>query len=241
MSTSKNNGVDPQSLVDRYGADTVRLFTMFAAPPEQSLEWSDEGVEGAHRFLKRVWKAVHAHIAAGVTQVPNSPEKLDAAQTDLRRRLHQTIAKVGDDMGRRYTFNTAVAAIMELMNSVVRFEDDSESGRAVRQEALEAVVLMLSPICPHVSQVMWQALGRPGLVLDAGWPEVDESALVQDEVEMVVQVKGKLRGRIRVAADADRDVIQAAALAEPNVQRFVADHPIRKVVVVPGRLVNIVV
>ncbi len=241
MSKSKNNGVDPQTLVDRYGADTVRLFTMFAAPPEQALEWSDEGVEGAHRFLKRVWKAVHRHVSAGVVSVPDAPGELDGPQAGLRRRLHQAIAKVSDDMGRRYTFNTAIAAIMELMNSVARFEDESAPGRAVRQEVLEAVVLMLSPICPHVSQVMWQALGRPGLVLDARWPAVDESALVQDEVELVVQVQGKLRGRIRVAADAGQDVIQAAALAEPNVQRFVADHPIRKVVVVPGRLVNIVV
>ncbi len=241
MSKSKNNGVDPQSLVDKYGADTVRLFAMFAAPPEQSLEWSDEGVEGANRFLKRVWKAVRSHVAAGTPGGPVAELELEAAHLDMRRRLHQTIAKVGDDMGRRYTFNTAIAATMELMNSLARFEDQGEAARAVRQEVLESVVVMLSPIVPHVAQVMWQSLGQQGLVVDASWPAVDESALVQEEVEMVVQVRGKLRGRIRVAADASKEIIEAAALAEPNVQRFVADHPIRKVVVVPGRLVNIVV
>jgi len=241
MSKSKNNGVDPQSLVDRYGADTVRLFTMFAAPPEQSLEWSDEGVEGANRFLKRVWKAVRNHVDAGPASVPAAATEFDSDQAELRRRLHHCIAKVGDDMGRRYTFNTAIAAIMELMNSLARFDDESGTGRAVRQEALQAVVLMLSPIVPHVAQVMWQALGQSGLVVDAMWPEVDESALVQDEVEMVVQVCGKLRGRIRIAADATRETIEAAALAETNVQRFVAEKPIRKLIVVPGRLVNIVV
>ncbi len=241
MSKSKNNGVDPQSLVDKYGADTVRLFAMFAAPPEQSLEWSDEGVEGANRFLKRVWKAVRSHIATGTPGGPVADLELEAAHLDMRRRLHQTIAKVGDDMGRRYTFNTAIAATMELMNSLARFEDRGEAARAVSQEVLESVVVMLSPIVPHVAQVMWQSLGQQGLVVDASWPTVDESALVEEEVEMVVQVRGKLRGRIRVAADASKDVIEAAALAEPNVQRFVADHTIRKVVVVPGRLVNIVV
>ncbi len=241
MSKSKNNGVDPQSLVDKYGADTVRLFAMFAAPPEQSLEWSDEGVEGANRFLKRVWKAVRSHIAAGTPSGPAADLELEAVHIDMRRRLHQTIAKVGDDMGRRFTFNTAIAAIMELMNSLARFEDSGEAARAVRQEVLKAVVLMLSPIVPHIAQVMWQALGQQGLVVNASWPAVDESALVEEEVEMVVQVRGKLRGRIRVAADASKEIIEAAALAEPNVQRFVADHAIRKVVVVPGRLVNIVV
>ncbi|MGB5208976.1 MAG: leucine--tRNA ligase [Gammaproteobacteria bacterium] len=241
MSKSKNNGVDPQSLVDRYGADTVRLFTMFAAPPEQSLEWSDEGVEGANRFLKRVWKAVRRHVEEGPAALPTAASTLNSEQAALRRHLHQCIAKVGDDMGRRYTFNTAIAAIMELMNALARFADDSETGRAVRQEVLQAVVLMLSPIVPHVTQVMWQALGQTGLVVDAGWPAVDESALVQDEVEMVVQVCGKLRGRIRVSAEATREDIESAALAEPNVQRFVEDKPIRKLIVVPARLVNIVV
>jgi len=159
----------------------------------------------------------------------------------MRRRLHETIAKVSDDVGRRYTFNTAIAAIMELLNDLARYEDESESGRAVRQEVLVAIVTMLSPIVPHVTQALWSELGQPDLVIDARWPTVDESALVRDEVEMVVQVKGKLRGRISVAADAADDVIEAAALAEPNVQRFVGENPVRKVIIVPGRLVNIVV
>jgi len=241
MSKSKNNGVDPTDLVNRYGADTVRLFAMFAAPPEQSLEWSDEGVEGAHRFLKRVWKAVHGHVADGLVTPAVSSEGLDDDQTAMRRRLHQTIVKVTDDLGRRHTFNTAIAAIMELMNHLARFTDASEAGRAVRQEAFETAVLMLAPVVPHVTQWLWQALGRDGLVIDATWPMVDETALAQTTIEMVVQVRGKLRGRIRIDTGADDDEIRAAALGEPNVQRFVADQPVRKVIIVPGRLVNIVV
>ena len=158
-----------------------------------------------------------------------------------KRQVHETVAKVGDDIGRRYTFNTAIAAIMELLNDLARYEDESESGRAVRQEALVAIVTMLSPIVPHICQALWEALGQDDLVVDASWPTVDESALVREEVEMVVQVKGKLRGRIRVSVDAAQDAIETAALAEPNVARFVGDSPVRKVIIVPGRMVNIVV
>jgi leucyl-tRNA synthetase len=213
---------------------------MFASPPEQTLEWSDEGVEGAYRFIKRLWRAVYGHAGTrGVGEPGAEPD--ERAQRDMRRRLHETIAKVGDDIGRRYTFNTAIAAIMELLNDLARFEDESESGRAVRQEVLLSIVTMLSPIVPHVTQALWEALGQPGLVVDARWPAVDESALVREDVELVVQVKGKLRGRIRVPVDAAEDAIRSAALAEPNVQRFVGEHPVRKVIIVPGRLVNIVV
>jgi len=240
MSKSKNNGVDPQSLIDRYGADTVRLFTMFAAPPEQSLEWSDSGVEGAHRFLKRLWRMVHEHVSAGP-----APElevgSLDAAQADLRRQVHATIAKVSDDVGRRYTFNTAIAAVMELLNALGKHEGRQAQDRALRQEAFESVVLMLAPIVPHVCRTLWRELGRESTLVDESWPEVDEDALAVEEIELVVQVKGKLRGRIRVAADAPEDVIREAALAEENVARFVGDSPVRKVIIVPGRLVNIVV
>ncbi|MDX1482803.1 MAG: leucine--tRNA ligase, partial [Woeseiaceae bacterium] len=240
MSKNKGNTVDPQALIDRYGADTVRLFMMFAAPPEQALEWSDEGVAGASRFLKRFWNACVAHVEAGPVPALDAAG-LDAAQKDLRRKTHETIAKVGDDVGRRYTFNTAVAACMELVNAITRFEDESAEGRAVVHEALEAVVLMLSPITPHICHALWQALGHESAVIDEPWPAVDDAALERDLVEIVVQVNGKVRGRISVAADADRDTIVAAATADQNVCRFVGDQAIRKEIVVPGRLVNLVV
>jgi leucyl-tRNA synthetase len=240
MSKSKNNGVDPQALMHRYGADTVRLFTMFAAPPEQSLEWSDSGVEGAHRFMKRLWRMVHEHVDGGPAPPLEIPA-LDGAQRELRRQLHATIAKVSDDIGRRYTFNTAIAAVMELLNSFGRHTGRAPQDRALRQEAFEAVVLLLAPIVPHACHALWSALGREGAVVDQPWPVFDPDALVQEEVELVVQVQGKLRGRILVARDAAEDQIHAAALAEENVARFVAGREVRKVIVVPGRLVNIVV
>jgi leucyl-tRNA synthetase len=240
MSKSKNNGVDPQSLIDRYGADTVRLFTMFAAPPDQSLEWSDSGVEGAQRFMKRLWRIAAEHVggpAAPALEVAT----LDPVQRELRRQLHATIVKVSDDIGRRYTFNTAIAAVMELLNALGRQQGREAQDRALRQEALEAAVLMLSPIVPHACHALWKALGRQGAVIDQPWPHADPAALAQEEIELVVQVQGKLRGRIRVAHDAAESSIHAAALAEENVARFVAGRQVRKVIVVPGRLVNIVV
>jgi len=240
MSKSKGNTVDPEPLAKKYGADTVRLFMMFAAPPDQSLEWSDEGVEGAHRFLKRLWRAVHGHVTPGLPD-DEQQDDLTGPQREIRRRVHETIAKVGDDIGRRYTFNTAIAATMELLNDLGRFEDDSPGGRQVRQEALVTLVLLLSPITPHVCQSLWEALGGEGLVVDQRWPEADEEAMVRRTVEMVVQVKGRIRGRIMVAVDADDATVTDAAMAEPNVQRFVGEAQIRKVIVVPGRLVNIVV
>jgi leucyl-tRNA synthetase len=240
MSKSKNNGVDPQALIDRYGADTVRLFTMFAAPPEQSLEWSDTGVEGAHRFMKRLWRLVHEHVSAGPAPALEV-DALDDAQRELRRQLHATIAKVSDDVGRRYTFNTAIAAVMELLNALGRHAGAGPQDRALRQEICEAVVLLLSPIVPHACHALWAALGKSGSVVDQPWPRHDPAALVQDEVELVVQVQGKLRGRIRMARDAAEEAIRAAALAEDNVARFVDGRPVRKVIIVPGRLVNIVV
>jgi leucyl-tRNA synthetase len=240
MSKSKGNTVDPQALIDEYGADTSRLFMMFAAPPEQSLEWSDKGVDGANRFLKRVWRAVHDHAAM------NQVVKLDIdALTDelkaLRRQTYQTLTKVSDDIGRRHTFNTAIAAIMELMNHITKVNDDSEQAQAVIQQSLELVVLMLAPITPHIADVLWRVLGHDEAVVNVAWPEIDESALVQDKIELMVQVNGKLRGKVSVAADADNDSIQAMAMADENVQKFTQDKDIRKVIVVPGRLVNIVV
>jgi leucyl-tRNA synthetase len=240
MSKAKGNTVDPQALIDRFGADTVRLFMMFAAPPEQALEWSDEGVQGASRFMKRFWSAVQKYSADGVAPALDI-EALDEAQLGLRRKTHQTIAKVSDDIGRRYTFNTAIAAAMELLNAVNRFEDFTSQGRAVQGEALEAVVLLLSPITPHICHVLWHVLGHETALVDVRWPAFDESALQQDMVEIVVQVNGKLRGRIKVATDTDNDVVAELAMADENVQRFIAGKEVRKTIVVPGRLVNVVV
>ncbi len=239
MSKSKNNGVDPQALIEKYGADTARLFIMFASPPEQSLEWSDAGVEGAFRFLKRLWKLVAAHVNRGPAPALDRAA-LDAAQRALRGQVHAVIAKVGDDIGRRYTFNTAIAAVMELINALYKWEDETEQGRAVMHEALEAVTLLLAPIVPHVCHALWRELGAEGAVVDAPWPEADPEALVQEAVELVVQVNGKLRGRITVPAQAAQGTIEQAALAEPNVQRFLEGMQVSRVIVVPNRLVNVV-
>jgi leucyl-tRNA synthetase len=243
MSKSKNNGVDPDTLVEEYGADTARLFMMSNVPPEQTLEWSDEGVEGAFRFIKRLWKAVHGHVAAGVDgRAALDPSALSAAQLDMRRQVHETLAKVTTDFGRRRTFNTAIAAIMELMNSLAKFDDRSAQGRAVVQEALELVVLMLQPIVPHVSHVLWRALGHSTAAVDQPWPRVDPAALVRDFVEVVVQVNGKLRGRVTVPASADEETVRAAALADPHVQKFVENRPVRKFIFRPqNKLANVVV
>ena len=236
MSKSKNNGVDPQALIEQYGADTARLFMMFAAPPSQSLEWSDAGVEGAYRFLKRLYKIVSEYVAGGVAGRFVAGE-LTADEKALRLKLHTTIQKVSDDFGVRQQFNTAIAAVMELLNLF----DRTEASRAVRQEVLESVVVLLSPIVPHICETLWSALKPGSELLAQRWPEVDPAALVQDEIELVVQVNGKLRGSVRVAADASRDVIEAAALAHEQVRKFMDGQPAKKVIVVPGRLVNIVV
>ncbi len=235
MSKSKGNTVDPQEMIEEYGADTVRLFMMFAAPPEQSLEWNDSGVEGAFRFLKRLWRLVAEHVEAGLPGALNV-DALDDNAKALRRKTHETIQKVSDDFGRRHTFNTAIAAVMELINDVSKFDGDS----AVRHEALEAAVLLLSPITPHASHSLWQALGHDEAVLNAAWPQVDESALVKDSIELVVQVNGKVRAKLNVPASADKDEVEALAKAEPNVQKFTDGKTLRKVIVVPGKLVNIV-
>ncbi|WP_300350329.1 leucine--tRNA ligase [uncultured Alcanivorax sp.] len=235
MSKSKGNTVDPQEMIEEYGADTVRLFMMFAAPPEQSLEWNDSGVEGAFRFLKRLWRLVAEHVEAGLPGALNV-DSLDDNAKALRRKTHETIQKVSDDFGRRHTFNTAIAAVMELINDVSKFDGDA----AVKHEALEAAVLVLAPITPHASHALWQALGHEEAVIDARWPSVDESALVKDSIELVVQVNGKVRAKLEVPANADKDTVENLAKAEPNVQKFTDGKTIRKVIVVPGKLVNIV-
>jgi leucyl-tRNA synthetase len=242
MSKSENNGVDPEGLVKRLGADTARLFTMFASPPDQTLEWSDEGAQGASRFIRRLWNAVYEHVSRGL------PPRLDTrtltdGQRGLRRATHHALAKATDDIGRRRNFNTAIAACMELLNTVGRFDDTSDHGRAVRQEALEVVTLVLSPIVPHVAHELWRALGHERAAVDEPWPAVDESALTQESIEFVVQVNGKLRGRVRVAADADEAAIREAALADEHVMKFVGSRAaIKRVIVVPGRqIANVVV
>jgi leucyl-tRNA synthetase len=240
MSKSKNNGVDPQSLVEKYGADTARLFMMFAAPPEQTLEWSDEGVQGAFRFIRRLWTAVYQHVSAGSTSTLDT-STLNTAQKDLRRAAHQALVKVTDDIGRRRTFNTAVAAVMELLNAISRFEDRSAQGRAVVQEALEIAVIGLSPIVPHVCHELWKALGHDKAIIDISWPKADPQALSQDALTLVVQVNGKLRSQITVAVDADEATVRAAALADETVKRFIGDATPKKIVVVPRKLVNVVV
>jgi leucyl-tRNA synthetase len=240
MSKSKGNTVDPQELIEKFGADTVRLFMMFAAPPEQSLEWSDDGVQGSFRFLKRFWSAVTDHAAKGPA-AELDVSSLSETLKDLRRKTHQTIAKISDDIGRRHSFNTAVAASMELLNAINKLDDDSDQGRAVERESLNAVVVMLSPMVPHICHALWQELGHESALIDQRWPTVDESALELDLVEMVVQVNGKLRARLSVAVDASKEAIEAEALADENVQRYIEGKDVRKVIVVPGRLVSIVV
>ena len=248
MSKSKNNGVDPQAMVDKYGADTVRLFSMFAAPPDHSLEWNEAGVEGMARFVRRMWRAVEEHAAGpdhpdavSAVDAAGTGTALTAAQKTLRRQLHETIAKVTDDYQRRHSFNTAIAALMELLNNVSRFDDNSDLGRALVHQALEALVLMLNPITPHLSHALWQKLGHPeSLIEDQAWPQVDESALARDTLTLAVQVNGKLRATIEVAADASREDAEQSARAEPAVQRSIEGKTVRKVIVVPGKIVNIV-
>ncbi|UUA71106.1 leucine--tRNA ligase [Cellvibrio sp. QJXJ] len=240
MSKSKGNTVDPEELINQYGADTVRLFSMFAAPPEQSMEWSDSGVEGANRFLRRLWKAVEGHINAG-TPGKLVVADLPQAQKDLRRKTHETIQKVSDDYGRRQTFNTAIAAAMELLNETSKLADRANPlGLAVEREALEAAILLLAPIVPHISHSLWQALGHKSIPLNEKWPTLDESALTRSTVEVVIQVNGKLRGKLDAAIDSPKEQLEALALAQENVQKFLEGITVRKVIVVPNKLVNIV-
>ena len=243
MSKSKNNGVDPQQIIEAYGADTARLFMMFASPPEQSLEWSDAGVEGAHRFLRRLWRTVYEFVqngGSGASKFSGSQEALSGSLKDLRFKLHSTIAKVTDDYDRRQQFNTAIAAVMELLNQYDKTDTSGEHGQAVAREVLEAVVLLLSPIVPHICETLWGELAG-GNLWQQSWPAVDNAALVQTEIEMMVQVNGKLRDKIQIAADADEAAVKAAALATAGAQKFMEGKEPKKIVVVPKRLVNIVV
>jgi len=243
MSKSKNNGVDPQLMVDKYGADTVRLFSMFAAPPEQTLEWNEAGVEGMSRFLRRLWAMVQKHVQESHDEGIQTLDvnTLNATQKALRRKTHETIVKVNDDYGRRHAFNTAIAAVMELLNALSKFDDSSQAARAVRQEALETAILLLNPITPHTCHALWQHLGhKESLLEDMTFPQADPQALAKDSITLAVQVNGKLRGTIEVAADARPADIEQAAKSEVNTARFIAGATIKKVIVVPGKIVNIV-
>ncbi|MBO7081576.1 MAG: leucine--tRNA ligase [Neisseriaceae bacterium] len=242
MSKSKNNGVDPQEIIDVYGADTARMFMMFASPPDQSLEWSDAGVEGAQRFLRRLWRTVYEHLQKGSVQAFSGEHAaLSGSLKDLRHKLHQTIGKVEDDYGRRRQFNTAIAAVMELLNLYDKTDCSSSEGQAVAREVLESVIRLLWPIVPHITQVLWDALQPETALWDAGFPKVDATALEKSEITLMIQVNGKLRGQITVPADADKASIEQVALQDENAQRFIDNKPIKKVIVVPNRLVNIVV
>ncbi len=236
---SKNNGVDPQAMIDAYGADTCRLFMMFASPPDMSLEWSDSGVEGASRFLRRVWRLAHAHVSAGVAGALDTAS-LNDEQKAVRRAIHLAIKQASVDVGQHHKFNTAIAQVMTLMNVLEKAPTANAQDRALLQEGLETVALLLAPITPHISHELWQQLGKQGAIIDASWPKVDESALVQDSLTLVVQVNGKLRGQIEVPAAATREEVEAAARGNENVLRFTEGLTIRKVIVVPGKLVNIV-
>lgn len=240
MSKSKNNGIDPQEMVEKYGADTVRLFMMFASPAEMTLEWQESGVEGAKRFLGRVWNLVYEY-SQNPAKTALDVTALSADQKALRRDVHKTIAKVSDDIGRRQTFNTAIAAVMELMNKLTRAPLESEQDRAVMSEALSAVVRMLYPITPHICFELWKALGNESNIDHAEWVKADEAAMVEDEKLIVVQVNGKVRGKVTVAADADEETVKTVAFADENVKKFTDNTQIVKVIYVPGKLLNVVV
>ena len=240
MSKSKNNGIDPQEMVEKYGADTVRLFMMFASPAEMTLEWQESGVEGAKRFLGRVWNLVYEY-SQNPAKTALDVSALSADQKALRRDVHKTIAKVSDDIGRRQTFNTAIAAVMELMNKLTRAQLESEQDRAVMAEALSAVVRMLYPITPHICFELWKALGNESNIDHAEWVKADEAAMVEDEKLIVVQVNGKVRGKVTVAADADEETVKTVAFADENVKKFTDNTQIVKVIYVPGKLLNVVV
>jgi leucyl-tRNA synthetase len=239
MSKSKNNGIDPQQVIDLYGADTIRVFTMFAAPPEQTLEWIDSGVEGAHRFVKRLWNLVQEHVEAGEIALLDKTN-LSSPQKNLRRLIHKTIEKVSDDIGRRQTFNTAVAATMELLNHLQKASKTTEQDLAVLREGINAIVLLLTPIAPHICHVMYRDLGHNNAVETAPWPIAEAEAMIEDEKLVVVQVNGKVRAKITVSADATKEQVETMGLAEQNILQHTDGKIIRKVIYIPGRLLNIV-
>ncbi|MDW3094170.1 MAG: leucine--tRNA ligase [Gammaproteobacteria bacterium] len=242
MSKSKGNTVDPEQLIEKFGADTVRLFTMFASPPDNSLEWIDTGVDGSARFLKKLWRFVYQHLQVDVsTSTTIKLAELNTTQKELRNKIHSTIKKVSDDVGRRYTFNTAIAANMELLNDLSALKQQDENDCAVIREGIEAIVLMLSPIVPHICSDLWGSLGHSNEIESQPWPQHDEQALVRDTLELMVQINGKLRDKVNVSADADDELIKTTALNSEKIQNHIKQQPVKKIIVVKGRLVNIVV
>lgn len=240
MSKSKGNVVDPQDFIDQYGSDTLRLFVMFSAPPDQDLEWSDTGVEAAHRFIKKLWQLVKTHVDTGIQSV-TLPDTLTSTQRAMRRKVHETLFKVTKNMEKRFAFNTAIAAVMELLNDYSHFNISSDSDKMIAQEVLEAAVLMLSPIVPHVTHVLWQELGHQKALISEEWPAVDEKALVKDEVEIVVQINGKLRASILVSTEADSQSIEDLVLSMESIKKYTEGKCIKKIITVPFKLLNIVV
>ncbi len=240
MSKSKNNGVDPQLIIDKYGSDTVRLFTMFASPPEQTMEWSDEGVSGAFKFLKKLWRIVHDQIKLSNEDVIDV-SILNDQQKYLRRKTHETIKKVSDDFGRRNTFNTAIAAVMELLNEIPKVDTISPQSIAVRREAISNAILMLNPIVPHICNKLWLTLGNPTSICKIDWPKVDELALLKTSSIIVIQVNGKVRGKIEVSVGSNDDTVKSQALEHGNVQKFIAGKQVKKIIIIPNKIVNIVI
>jgi len=246
MSKSKGNVVSPDALIRDYGSDTVRLYTLFIGPPEKDAEWNDRGIEGAARFLKRLWRrhAEHRGVLAEAADLACDPARMDRAERDLYRKVHETIERVTRDMEGAFHFNAAIAQIMELCNAIDGLAMDDQAGeqrKAVFRAAMEATILLVSPFAPHIAEELWEQLGHAPSVLQAPWPEVDPAALVRDEIDVVVQVNGKVRGHVTVAADATREDLEAAALAEDSVRKHLAGKTVRKVIVVPGKLVNVAV
>jgi len=242
MSKSKGNTVDPQEMIAKYGADTVRLFILFAAPPTQDLEWSDSGLEGSHRFVNKIYRLVSSFIEDAKTHTVSNLElnTLNKKQKAIRQKTHQTLEKIGDDMSRRHSFNTAIASLMELSNTLIKFADTDEQSMSVRAESINIILKALSPITPHICHYLWQALGNETAIINEPWPSVDKKALEQDEVQIIVQVNGKLRAKLMFDANTDKALVEAQALEDENVAKFTDGKTIVKVIVVPNKLVNIV-
>ncbi len=241
MSKSKGNTVDPQEMIQKYGADTVRLFILFAAPPTQDLEWSDSGLEGAHRFINKVYRLIDSFLKDQKNNPIGTLSTLNKAQQEMRHKTHQTLKKITDDMDRRHLFNTVIAALMELSNSLLKFTDTDTVSMAVRQESLTILLKTLSPIAPHICHYLWQELGNTKAIINEPWPITDESALVQDEIQIIVQVNGKLRAKLMLDATLDKTAIETQALTHENITKFTEGKDIVKVIIVPNKLVNIVV
>jgi len=243
MSKSKGNTVDPQEMISKYGADTVRLFILFAAPPTQDLEWSDQGLEGSHRFVQKIFRLVNSFISDtnGAEFSHIDLTGLNAVQKEIRNKVYTTLEKVSDDLDRRHSFNTAIAALMELTNSLVRFDKTDANSLSIKYEAINILLKMLSPITPHICHHLFKELGNTEAIVDSVWPKVDKKALVKDEVEVVVQVNGKLRAKISCGVNLENSELEKLAMQDDNVSRFISDNEIVKIIIVPNKLVNIVV